>query len=201
MTQHINLADPRLGPQTVAFGSRQVLLAMLAVLLLGAGAAAVLRMLAARVVPGGPVPAAVAAVPSAKTASAPADAAAFNAEIARLRQLEVGQRRVRAALDAGIAGDREGPAEYFIALARQARGTVWITGLAVTENGSAIDLEGRMASPDALPDYLRRLNAETRFRGRPFAQLSLSAVDPVNASAPPYTEFALHSRSADSKGR
>ena len=51
------------------------------------------------------------------------------------------------------------------------------------------------AVPDLLTDYLRSLNGEPRFKGRPFAQLSLKSVDSSGASTP-FTEFALGSATA-----
>ena len=77
-----------------------------------------------------------------------------------------------------------------------AQGSVWITGFGVSDDGSALELEGRMSAPHLLPDYLRRLNQEARFRGRPFAQLSLNAIDRSSGAVLPYTEFALRSAAA-----
>jgi len=132
------------------------------------------------------------------TLSVRADGGAV-AELARLQAADATQRRVRAALEAGAAGVREGHAELLLALARQASGRLWITGLGVSDDGSAIDLEGRMTDSSALTDYLRRLNDEPRFKGRPFAQLTLRAVDNSGAALP-YTEFALRSTPAASPG-
>ena len=129
-------------------------------------------------------------------ASAPASA---SPELARLRLLDSGQSRIRAALAGGLAGARNGHADYFVALARQGSGQVWLTGFGVSEDGVALDLEGRMAEPGALADYLRRLNAEPRFKGRPFAQLSLNAMGPGSEGALPYTEFALRSQAVAAK--
>lgn len=125
----------------------------------------------------------------AASASAPDDTAA---EIQRLKALDAGQRRIRDALDAGVAGHREGHADYLVALARQASDQLWITGFSVAEDGGAIELDGRMADASALTTYLRQLNAEPRFKGRPFAQLSMKSVDSRGAALP-YTEFSLRS--------
>ncbi len=126
---------------------------------------------------------------------------AASQELARLRRLDEGQGRIRAALDSGLAGASQGHAEYLVALARQASSQVWLTGFAVSEDGGALELEGRMAEPGALPAYLRTLNAEPRFKGRPFAQLSLNAVALGGEAALPYTEFALRSQVAAGKAR
>ena len=98
--------------------------------------------------------------------------------------------------ESGVAaGVREGHAGLLVALARQASGQVWLTGLAVSDDGQAIDLEGRMTDSSALADYLRRLNDEPRFKGRPFAQLTLKAAG-NGGERLPYTEFSLRSAPA-----
>ena len=201
MTQQINLADPRLLPRGVSLGARHALWGVIAVFALGALASAGLHAAAARANAAARVAQAAAPAASAPATPPAADPSALAAEIERLRAAEADQRRVRAALDAGVAGSREGPSGYFVALARQARGPVWITGFAVADDGDAIDLEGRMAAPHALADYLRRLNDEPLFRGRPFAQLSLAAADGSAAQPMAYTEFALRSTPAPLKAR
>lgn len=196
MAQQLNLFDARFAPQTLRWSARHGLLAGAAVLLLALTGAQLLHWSARR---------ALAAAADAETtmaplraqvmalsASAPAGAAA---ELGQLRLQEAGQRRIRAALEAGAAGAHEGHADYLVALARQASGALWITGFSVSDDGTAIELEGRMSDPAVLTDYLRRLNAEPRFKGRPFAQLSLRAAD-SNGQPLPFTEFALRSTSA-----
>ncbi|WP_088285580.1 PilN domain-containing protein [Ideonella sp. A 288] len=201
MAQQINLADPRLLPQRIAFGSTHALLGALVVLGLGLGASAGLHVLAGRTADETrALQQAATALQAAAAASQATGTAAMAAEIDQLRQLEAGQRRIRAALDAGVAGEREGPASYFVALARQAQGSVWITGFTVADNGQDLELEGRMTDAHVLTDYLRRLDAEPRFKGRPFAQLSLNGHDAKAGAALPYTEFALRSRPPAGKG-
>jgi hypothetical protein len=193
MTQQINLADPRLLPQKVAFGARHALAAVVAVLVVGAAGASALNTLTAglaREAQNAPVAPAAAASRHAQHVSD------LDVEIQRLRASDAGHRRILAALDAGVAGERVGPSGYFVALARQASGAVWITGLSVSDDGSALDLEGRMGAPHLLPGYLRRLNAEPRFRGRPFEQLSLKGANAGDGTALPYSEFTLRSKAA-----
>lgn len=196
MSQQINLLDARFAPQRLRYSALHGGLALAGVLLLGLLAAQGLRLAAAR---------SSDQARAAQTALAPlrAQAEALNArqpagadaEIARLRAVEAGQRQVRAALDAGAAGVRDGHAGLLQALARQASAQLWITGLAVSDDGSAIDLEGRMTDSSVLADYLRRLNDEPRFRGRPFAQLTLKSAS-SNGERLPYTEFVLRSTPA-----
>ena len=193
MAQQLNLFDARFARQRLRFSARHGLMVLAGVLglsLLGGGG---LRWAAGQA--------------NAKADTAQAEMAPLRAQVAalaasgsgvaandlqQLQSVEAGQRRIRAALEAGAAGAREGHADYLLALARQASAALWITGFAVSDDGSAIDLEGRMTEPAVLTDYLRRLNAEPRFKGRPFAQLNLKASD-ANGAALPYTEFSLRS--------
>jgi hypothetical protein len=200
MAQQINLFDARFAPQRLRFSARQGALMCAGVLALSLLAAQGLRMAAASD---------RAAALSAQDGLAPlrAEAEALNAkrqaapdaELTRLRAVEAGQRQVRAALEAGAAGVREGHAGLLVALARQASGRLWITGVTVSDDGSAIDLSGRMTDSSVLADYLRRLNEEARFRGRPFDQLTLKSAN-SNGERLPYTEFVLRSTPATSAG-
>lgn len=116
-------------------------------------------------------------------------------EVERLRQRAIAQQRVQSALEAGSAqATGSAPSEYLLALARQAHPSVWITGLAVSADERALELRGRMLDASVLPDYLRRLNAEARFKGRSFARLEIHSPDPASAAAAtPYPEFVLRS--------
>jgi Tfp pilus assembly protein PilN len=191
--QQLNLYDARFSPQSLRFSARHGLWAVAAVLALSVLGTQGLRLAAsqagnvARQADAATQPLAVQV--AALGASA---AGGAGAELQQLQALEAGQRRIRSALEAGAAGAREGHADYLVALARQASGSLWLTGFAVSEDGAAIELEGRMTDTAVLTDYLRRLNAEPRFKGRPFAQLNLKSSD-GNGVALPYTEFSLRS--------
>jgi hypothetical protein len=50
-----------------------------------------------------------------------------------------------------------------------------------------------MLDASVLPDYLRRLNAEARFKGRSFAQLEIRSVPAPGEAPSPYPEFVLRS--------
>ena len=198
MAQQINLFDARFAPKPARFSARQGATAMAVVTLLSLGGAQGLRWQArkveaeARVLNGQLEP--VKAQRMALAASAvPELGADTGVELTQLRELDAGQRRIAAALDSGMAGVREGHADYLEALARRASGALWITGFSISDDGSAIELAGRMTDASVLTDYLRSLNAEPRFKGRPFAQLSLKSMD---SPGQPYTEFALLSRPA-----
>lgn len=194
--QQLNLLEARFVPQRLPFSAVQGLATVAAVLLASTALAQWLQLDAARqraasrALQDGLAPLRQQLVRAGSQGpQRPAEA-----ELQQLRLQDSAQRRIREALDAGVAGQREGPSEHLLALARQANGTVWITGFSMSEDGRAIDLEGRMLDASALPDYLRRLNAEPRFKGRPFAQLSLKAADaPAGSQAPAATDFSLRS--------
>ena len=202
MAQQINLFDARFAPQRLRFSALHGGVAMAVALVFSVGGAQALHWSAdaarqdAEAAQAALVPLrAQADVLTARSASGP------DAELARLRTMEADQRQVRAALEDGAAGAREGHAGLLMALARQASAQVWITGVAVSDDGSAIDLEGRMTDSSMLADYLRRLNDEPRFRGRPFAQLTLKSSG-GNGERLPYTEFTLRSTPAgDAAGK
>lgn len=196
MAQQINLFDARFAPQRLRFSALHAGLLCAGVLVLSVLAAQGLHLAAGS---------ARADAQAAQAGLAPLRAEAdalrairapgADAELARLRAVEAGQRQVRAALDAGAAGVRDGHAGLLVALARQASGQLWITGVSVSDDGAAIDLEGRMTDSSVLADYLRRLNDEPRFRGRPFAQLTLKSAG-SNGERLAWTEFVLRSTPA-----
>ena len=200
MAQQLNLFDARFAPQALRFSARQGLLALALLLALSVAGSQGLRWAASRAsVQTQTISASLAALRAqqqARPASAPVS---VDAELAQLRLRDAGQRRIGAALDAGLAGAREGHADYLLALARKASPALWITGFSVADGGQTIELEGRMIDAAVLTDYLRSLNAEPRFKGRPFAQLSLRAVDNPGTGVP-YTEFALRSSANTAAG-
>ncbi|MFN0183982.1 MAG: PilN domain-containing protein [Aquabacterium sp.] len=199
MAQHLNLYDPAQRPKAQPLNASQGLLAAGLILGLTAGGAASLQALAANERDAAKTLAAQLAQARAQTLPLAANVAAA-AELAQLRALDLQQRRVRSALDGGGATSGEGYAGFFNALARQAHPALWITGFSVSPDGVALDLSGRMMDAAVLPDYLRRLNQEPLFRGRPFAQLDLKAVEPKAEGAGPaqagFTEFALRTQVA-----
>lgn len=126
-------------------------------------------------------------------------------ELARLRAVETGQQRIRAALASGLAGGTQGYSDYLLALSRQTSAQLWITGFSVAADSHSLEIGGRMTDPRQLPDYLKRLDGEPLFKGREFAQLNLHALDPAagtNAGAEPgYTEFVLRAAAGTSEPR
>ena len=193
MAQHLNLLDPRLVPRAVPCSAAQALAAM-AVVALGSGATAFGLQHVADQERGQR-----AAVPApALAASAPAELAAMQAELTQLREFEAAQQRVVAALRNHVGATQPDYSAVFEALARHAGGALWITGFAVSAGGDAVELDGRMLDAAALPPYLRRLNQEPPFAGRPFAQLQLSTVESTEGAdaGTRVTAFALRSQPA-----
>jgi len=125
-------------------------------------------------------------------------------QLKRLRDREAAVQRLQGLLDNGSAGRREGYVDYLEALARQTHATVWITGLNLQGSDDAIEIRGRMTDPAVLPDYLRSLQSEPRFKGRAFATLQIrpggtttssqatDGIEPV--TKPDYSEFTLSSQ-------
>lgn len=190
MTQHLNLLDAGLRPRRDRFGALPLALAVLSVFVATAMLAAALQWQAARWQAGATLAPVAAAPPPAARADALRDA---ELEAARLRALRQQQLRLREALASGAAGSTEGYADWLRALARQAQGSLWITAFAVSAEGGTLELEGRMTDAAALPAYLRRLNTEPRFHGRPFAQLNIRSVGEGAGDGLQVAEFQLRS--------
>lgn len=200
MPQQLNLLDASFQPRRVRAGSVAALAIVIATLALAGGGGVLLRAQA------GDAQARSAALEGEAEAlrtrmlktGAPAAPSNDAAELARLRGVETAQRQVRTALESGLAGSRASYSEYLLALSRQTRPALWLTAFTVAADGRSLTLDGRMTDPRQLPEYLRRLNAEPLFKGREFAQLSLStpAESGVAEMPPGTTEFALRSNAA-----
>ena len=108
----------------------------------------------------------------------------LTAERQRLQVLDMEQRRLRAEIDSHLQHAANGYTPFFAALSRQSQGNVWITGFSVAGGTGALELQGRMIDPAALPGYLQRLNQEGAFKGRQFARLQLTPTEGL-------TEFTL----------
>ena len=205
MAQQINLYDPALRPQRDAFTAQSSLLWAVGAALLASALAwglhwstpSNLPLLTA-------TSASTAPASAASAAAAPLSAAA--SELQRLRDFEAHQRRVQAAILDGALGARSGHAEYLRALARQAQPQVWLTGFSIKPETNAIEIDGQALDASALPAYLRRLNSEERFKGRPFAHLHIRQTTTEGAAgaqasngevaAPSYPQFTLRSQPA-----
>ena len=204
MPQQINLLDPSLRRQREWLSSAGGLGVLVAALCISVALAFGLRLKSSQALvqataAEAELDALQVQVAAAQAARSPSLSAA---ELVRLRAVESGQARVRAALDSGQVGATQGHSPYLLALSRQMQGKLWLTEFSVASDGRSLELGGRMTNPRELPDYLRRLNAEPLFRGREFAQLSLKAMVSDNAAdgaknveniGPDYAEFVLRS--------
>lgn len=130
------------------------------------------------------------------------------AELERLRSLETARRQARRVLEQTRSARPGAPAghgaAYFEALARKAHPELWITAFSVSADGQQLELAGRMQHSGILPAYLRSLNDEPLFRGRPFAQLDIRRPGPAGAAADGaggVVEFTLRSQPARDEGR
>ncbi|RRS03082.1 hypothetical protein EIP75_17320 [Aquabacterium soli] len=108
-----------------------------------------------------------------------------------LRKGEALQRRLSEALSSATANASQGYSEYLMALGRQAQPNVWITGLTVHGSGGQLELSGRMTDPGFLPGYLSRLERETQFKGRRFAQVEIGVVSSEMTGDQRLTTFSL----------
>jgi Tfp pilus assembly protein PilN len=125
------------------------------------------------------------------------EASAVARELETLRQREASQKHMRDALMGAVSSSSFGYSDFLMALGRQTQPGLWITGLTVRGDGQDMALTGRMTDASALPQYLRRLQQEERFRGRRFAQLELRAVDGQEGVPEGITEFSLRGKLPD----
>lgn len=214
MSQEINLVNPALRPKRDWLSFQVVSLATLAALLLvGAGIAAVRINLAAGQKAQAEAAARLAAATQELQALQTAYAARRNdpalAQEAERLGAAIQQRRDVLQVARGLAAEAGGVAEVMRGFSRQRLDGVWLTAFNVGPGG--FELNGRLLDPALLPTYIRRLNAEPAFRGRHFAALDMLGVEPpapatggaatpavaaatplpVSSGPQRYTEFAL----------
>lgn len=80
-------------------------------------------------------------------------------------------------LEEGTIGSTVGFAEFLRGFARQTPNGLWLTGFTIGPAGSEMEIHGRMLTPAALPEYIRRLKTEPVFQGRSFASLTIQKPD------------------------
>ncbi|MBY0268722.1 MAG: PilN domain-containing protein [Burkholderiales bacterium] len=123
------------------------------------------------------------------------------AEVQRLEMELKSARDAMAVLEGGALGNRNGFAGYLQAFSRQALNGLWLTGFTVGGAGE-VAIQGRVISPDLLPEYIQKMNREPALKGREFSALEMRrpAVLPAvagkdgektAAAAPRYLEFNL----------
>ncbi|HEX5048812.1 MAG TPA: hypothetical protein VFX89_16990 [Gammaproteobacteria bacterium] len=99
--------------------------------------------------------------------------AAAEQEIAALNASLDERRRLIEVLRNRPLGSSEGFSGYLAALGRQHRPDLWLTRIAVNGGTRALELAGRSVRAEAVPEYLRRLGAETALAGQRFDRLEI----------------------------
>jgi hypothetical protein len=127
--------------------------------------------------------------------------AQLDAEIVQLEsELKLAGESIEA-LKGGAFGSQRGFAEYLRAFSRQSVGGLWLTGFSIG-GGGALEIRGRVLSPDLLPSYIQRLNREQVLAGSQIARLEMIRLTPEPvadkdkgagkaARTPRYLEFSL----------
>lgn len=208
MAQQINLYDPTLRRQRdwLSLSNVVAVAALLAVLLLAVGfvvnAQSASRQAALQALDTSLMAArAETSILSGKFGKGAGDDAQSR-ELADLKRQFAMRQEVLAALQGG-AGVDSGPGsatvgftDYLRGLARQTVSGLWLTGFSVGQGGSGIEVKGRMLVVDRLPEYIKRLNGESTFKGRQFVSLNIARSEkPASPTAAalgtPYAAFVL----------
>jgi hypothetical protein len=125
-------------------------------------------------------------------------------ELARLEGEVKGRREVMDVLHAGALGDTRGFSNHLRAFARQSFEGVWLTGLSIATAGRDVSIEGRALQAAYVPNYLKRLNAESAMEGHPFSELLIQEPAPDPAAKAParpnYVEFRLATKADPAPG-
>ena len=103
-------------------------------------------------------------------------------ELVTAEQLVQRRENVATLLESGAVGNTAGFAPYLGGLARQVPEGLWLTGFRIDAGGREMEIRGRMFSPLALPEYIRRLGTEKIFQGRSFAALTMDRPAEVPAA-------------------
>ena len=119
----------------------------------------------------------------------------LQAELSRLENTYRASQLVSVALRQGKGG--QGYSEYFMGLGRQHLPGLWLTTIAIADNGNDLVLQGRTPAPDSVPRYLQRLANEPAFAGKQFDAFEIAR--PVETTktgevAAPYVEFTIRTR-------
>lgn len=109
-------------------------------------------------------------------------------ELDRLRAMLSVREEVVAMLDSGRLGNTAGFSELFRGFARNAASDWWLTRFSVDLGGQEIEIVGKVLEAGKLPSYVQRLSDDPAFKGRRFAALTMSSIDPVEAKTNDVTE-------------
>lgn len=88
---------------------------------------------------------------------------------AQVRALE----KVSDLLGRGDFGNAKGYSAYLTAFARQSQEGLWLTNVGVSASGKELSLSGRTLQADLVPKYVQRLAAEPVLRGKSFGSLEM----------------------------
>jgi hypothetical protein len=114
-------------------------------------------------------------------------------------------QRAQEAIANGEVGSETGYTAQFRALARTTHTGAWLTRVTLSDNGRALDLQGRALSGAAAAGLIGNLRREGVFAGLSFSGLKISPSEPVTptpeneptARAPlPFLTFSLAAREA-----
>ena len=112
--------------------------------------------------------------------SQPAPRSRLIADQLREAEIEVRQKeRLLRAFQTRRVGNMRGFSAHFTALARQQLDGLWLTRIAIRDDG--IELVGAAEIGELVPRYLQRLGTEAAFAGTEFARLQLSRGDERDA--------------------
>lgn len=111
----------------------------------------------------------------------------LSAEVGRLELELKSARDAMSVLESGALGNRNGFADYLKAFSRQSLNGLWLTGFTVGGAGE-VAIQGRVVSPDLLPEYIQKMNSEPALKGRAFSALEMrrpAPGAPANADGKP----------------
>lgn len=108
------------------------------------------------------------------------------------------RRALLAELQTGGGANAEGFARYMEALARRAVPGVWLTGIEVGGARGTMVIRGRALEAKLVPAYIRSLNQEAAFAGKPIGELQVNARPetakaefPASGQPARYIEFSI----------
>jgi len=107
-------------------------------------------------------------------------------EVARLVVVLQGRRQLVESLSSRVTGSA-GMSPYLAGLARQHVVGLWLTGLRVAKGGKELQVRGSALDPALVPRLVRRLSAESEFRGRKFRTFTIERPE----SDPKRVDFLL----------
>ncbi|MFT3858368.1 MAG: PilN domain-containing protein [Aquabacterium sp.] len=116
-------------------------------------------------------------------------------ELEGLRQKEAQQRQMQDTLTGSMAWSSQGYSEYLMALGRRTHPLVWLTQFQVVGDGHEISMAGRTLNPQVVPQYLQKLAQEERFKGRRFAQITMTGLPPGEGVPGGIVQFSLRTTS------